>query len=874
MNVDEAYKQEVLEPARAAGDQPPEDLRVRYRLREPLRPAEVAGSVKEVRQVWRRARGQLKYRKLIDRLEAEHRALVPVFDAAAGGDLGPLQARLRAAQANTTRRRVEAKARLLDAAGALGLLAPADIDSLARAGGLAVTELAELAAASGVEIRDPDPLPTVPPYQAFQRVREALHVLGNRHVPDFVLGARLTGSMRVLGGFQAPGVRLDRDEVEAVAQRWARHARDSSATNADTVLVALKVAVKQEKLDELVLYDIADRLRERQRMRASERALLRYATADLGLDENDAQRLVFAIEREEGGRAGGPAGRLRELIDAGEVHAAALVAEALLAETAPGNLDRDATILGAEARQRVAEGVRLRSAAAATPDPDRAWDLLAEALQLVPDLPGAEEHRRRLPPRPVPAAQATVDGTAVQLTWPASPSTAGDIDYQVVRAGPGGSGTEIAVTADLAVRDERPPVNVPLTYAVVAQRGDAAAPPVIAGPVLVRPEPSDVELFAGDGVVTGRWRCPPEAARTLVTRGDVPVPADRESFRDHAVRNGGTYHYRLTAVYLDRDGAEVTTPGVWRSATPAAPPSPIPDLTVEPDPGDPGRVVATFAAPSSGTAEVVVLGAAPPWPYGSIVPMAEVLRTGRRLAAVPITATPPREGLRFQAPTGVLLAVTIAGDTAAIGAHRRHVNLPPPTGLVAERRGEVIMVGFDWPPGVAEVEAAYQVNGDGPRRLTVTRAAYDAQGGLRLGVPESAAVEVAVCSIGLTGGSRLSGAPVTTTVPGRCLVRYDLYRTGPPWRRGLVLSLSPDQSVRLRRLTLVRSAGKVIPQRPGDGEPVAAWDDLDLTGPTDLEVSIPKPRSGQTGPYWLRCFLDSGAEAELADPPVRRLRFQ
>jgi hypothetical protein len=49
-DADEEYKRQVLEPARAAGDQPPEDLRVRYRLREPLRPAEVAASVKEVRQ--------------------------------------------------------------------------------------------------------------------------------------------------------------------------------------------------------------------------------------------------------------------------------------------------------------------------------------------------------------------------------------------------------------------------------------------------------------------------------------------------------------------------------------------------------------------------------------------------------------------------------------------------------------------------------------------------------------------------------------------------------------------------------------------------------------------------------------------------------
>lgn len=67
MAFDDDYRREVLEPARAAGDQPPEDLRVRYALADGLTAPAVAARVKEVRQCWRRARGQLKYRKLIDR---------------------------------------------------------------------------------------------------------------------------------------------------------------------------------------------------------------------------------------------------------------------------------------------------------------------------------------------------------------------------------------------------------------------------------------------------------------------------------------------------------------------------------------------------------------------------------------------------------------------------------------------------------------------------------------------------------------------------------------------------------------------------------------------------------------------------------------
>jgi hypothetical protein len=106
------------------------------------------------------------------------------------------------------------------------------------------------------------------------------------------------------------------------------------------------------------------------------------------------------------------------------------------------------------------------------------------------------------------------------------------------------------------------------------------------------------------------------------------------------------------------------------------------------------------------------------------------------------------------------------------------------------------------------------------------------------------------------------------------VVRYDLYRTGPPWRRALVVKLTPGHAVRLRRLVLVRRIGTVMPQRPADGETIAAWDDLDLAGPTDLTVPLGKQHAAPGGPYWLRCFLPGEPDAEeLADPPIRALRF-
>ncbi|MBO2457358.1 hypothetical protein [Actinomadura violacea] len=880
MTFDEEYRREVLEPARAAGDQPPEDLRVRYALADPLTGPGVEARVKQVRQCWRRARGQLKYRRLIDRLEAEHRELAPLFAAAGRGDLRALEQRLAGGRERGERRRAQARAGLADAAGFLRMVAPAEVEAIARTGGVARAELEALAAAEGVTVREPDALPSAAPYPAYRKVRESLGVLGKRHLPDFLFGARIAGPIRVLDGFAAPAtpgapgasalrggvLKLDADAVAAAGDEWARRSRDTSTTHAGTVLAALRSGAD---LAELVRYDIVDRLRERFRQRASERALLRYATEDLGVHAEDARRLVFAVVRETGlGPGGGLAGRLRALLDAGEVFAAAELADASGVPAAAQGDPAEEEVLAAEARHRLDTALRLRETAAAEPDPDRAWRLLADALRLVRDLPGARDHQQRLPPRPVPSLRADIDTGAVRLSWEPSPSTGGEIEYALVRrAGrpPRGAGDGDAVDGE---RDERPPVNVPLYYGAVAVRGEAAAPPAVAGPVVVRPEPAEVELLSGDGQVTGRWRCPAEAARVVVVRDGTPVEAGRDGFRER-VPNGRTHHYLVSAVYLDEAGREVATPGVRASVTPSAPPVPVYELAAEPDPADPGLLRVRFAPPAHGTAELVLSAGPPPWPRSALVPVEEVRRETRRLAG-----TPAAGGLAVRPGAGGwLLAVTVAEGTAAIGAYHRYVNLPPPRRLVAERRGDHVHVGFDWPPDVAEVDLVYRVGRDparspgpdGERRETVTRAAYDTQGGVRLPVPEDEPVALTVAAAGTVGGARVTGPPVTAEVEARTVVRYDVARSGPPWRRSLTLRFTCSRPLRVARLSLVLRRGRVMPHRAGDGETLGTWEQVPVPG--ELSVAVPDA----SAPYWLRCFADDDV-IELTDPPIRRLQ--
>ncbi|MEV5409273.1 hypothetical protein AB0K60_10620 [Thermopolyspora sp. NPDC052614] len=916
------YVQEVLEPAREADNTPPADLRVRYALREPLRPAEVTETVRLVRQCWRRHRGMLKFKRLINRLEADHARLAPVFAAAADDDLGPLRKALREAGRQADARLADARRRLDDAAGRLRLMAPEVLSSVVASTGVGRAEAERLVAELSIEVREPDELPAVSPYPGYGRARDALDTLGARHLAHFAYGDRCAG-MRVLDRFRVPGGEPLAHALDGTAAEWARRPRGPSTTSADTVLAALRAAPDPAAL---IRYDIVTRLRERAPEHPYDDTLLRHAVEDLDLAPSDARRLIFALRMERGVAGGGVTARLRDLLDAGEIQAAVAFADALDANALTG----DAASLIAEARARLTTAERLRDLALSAEDPDQAWLALEDALRQVPDLPGAHDILSRLAPKPIqdlrveilapapPSPHRPTEATPSHATSPHNdprhqpkrdPNTpprhtdphphqptdhspphtelvlsgdgfedpqtrgsgqrvrldrevvvvswrpgskAGEIVYSVTR-----NGEPLATTTRTRVWDEDPPVNSPLVYRVTARRGEAAAVAVAAEPVMVRPEPRDIRLLAGDGVVTGRWSLPEGASRIVVRRDGMPVECGVAGFQDRSVTNGTGYTYLVSAAYPDL-GGETITPGVRWHVTPRARPTAVLDFSLEPDPSMAGRFLIRCADPAEGLLEIMAMSAPPPWRPGTTLPVAEVRRMGRSL---PVTLTDAGYAVRPGAGESLLLAITVAGDLATVGACREHVYLAAPTRLTAARRGPVVYVGFEWPPNAPEVEIRWN-----EAEMLVTRAAYQAQGGVRLDVPESRAVTIEAAATAVVHGRRLRGAPTRVELPEQLTVRYYLMRQGAPWRRGLAIDLAGDRPLRLPYLCLVLKPGSHQPSSPADGQVIAEWVDVDV--PTRL--TLPAPR--HTRPYWLRCFAEG--DSELIDPPVRQLKAE
>ncbi|GAA3844735.1 hypothetical protein GCM10022226_79850 [Sphaerisporangium flaviroseum] len=853
---EQRYTREVLEPAREAGGLPPEDLRVRYQLREAMTAPEVSETVKQVRQCWRRARGMLKYKRLADRLEADHSRFAPIFSAAAEGDLTPLRAALGDSERRAARRLDDAGGRLDDAAGALRMLSPALLTTIARSSGVSPEEAVRLATERSIEVREPDALPEAAPYPGYGKAREALDTLGLSHLGRFIFGDRCAG-MRVLDGLVVPGAGPAEDAVREVERQWSTRTRGPWTISADTVLAALR---NSPGLATLIRYDIVARLRERVREHPYDDTLLRHATTELDLAPGDARRLIFAV-RAEGGAVSGPSARLRELVDAGEIHAAADFADAL----DPGALIGEAAELATEVRARLARAVQLRNRARAALDPDDAWLALRDALQRVPDLPGAAELLVRLAPHPARGLRANLQGDGVSLVWQPSPSRAGRIVYDLYR-----NGAPLGTTERPSLRDERPPVNTPLTYSVVARRDEAVSMPAAAAPVVVRPEPRDIRLSAGDGVVSGRWSRPDGAMRVVVSRDGRVLASGDTGFRDREVVNGISHTYIVSAVYSGPEG-EVITPGVRHTVTPQGRPRPVTDFTLHPDPAAPGTFLVRYEEPPTGELEIVALDAAPPWPLGTTLSLAELRGASRTIPTIP---TREGQAIRPGGSQGVLLAVTVAGEVATVGGHLDHVNLAPPTRLTAQRRGVTVYVGFVWPPDVPEVEVRWK-----GRSMIVNPAAYRAQGGVRLDVPEGEPVTVEVAPTSLVHGERVRGPAASLRLPGHVPVHYDLSHQGPAWRRSVVVEVTADRPVRLRRFALVLKPGHVQPKSADDGVLLDHWIDLEVPA----RLTVPAPR--QAKPYWLRCFAEGASEdagagsamspegdVALIDPPVRRMK--
>ncbi|WP_344474313.1 hypothetical protein [Nonomuraea monospora] len=860
----DAYRREVLDPARARGNALPADLLARYALRpeEELQGDRLTEHLAEVVAYWRTVRQRQKsYAKLIDGLLVAHAKLTEqnalTWDAL---------------KAETDRQVKAATTRLAEAAvtlaGSGSRISRAALGHLvADTGGtLSEAEVRQILVEHGISIVERTwVLPDAPPWPAHRTMRNALNLLGLRLSAEVVVGTeevrrgfRLRDGFRLAGGAPA-GVALTKEKIAAVLRDSAARVRDERKAATESVLSTLKEAAGEpERLDAMLLWEVMEILRPQVAAGLPAKMISEQAAA-LGLVREEAEELALAMLAHEP-RSAGPAYQIQEALEEGRLRAA----ERLLPGLAPDDPLRGRI---EERGRQVAAWTGQATEELAAGCTEAAAELLDKAWRSAADDEAIGDRLRALPPPPAGDVRAGAQSSRVTVAWAPSAAHVGPVHYRVVRtigapASGAADGITVGETETNELVDRAPPPAEELYYTVFAGRAAGIwSAPVSAPRLTVLPEIIAPAVTAGEREVTATWRLPPGASEAIVSRLDPHVgqPTSRggSGFADVGVTPGETYRYRVQVAYERSDGTRRLSRGVVLTGLPESAPRAVLDLTVELD-GEPPAARIGWPPPAGGRVVIRAADGPPPWPRGTTLTQAEVERYGSEVPAVPAEGANGWMTIRAPLAGAYFTAVSVGAGRAVIGASARLVIVEPVRELTALRLGDTMALSWQWPVGAQLVEVTWAPAGasvEEPGAGTVTvecrRRAYE-DNGCRIEIGPGAVV----ASVRTVAGE-IRSRPVTASVPGiGPEVRYEFRRPRLSRRREAVLILTAERHCQVPPLVVVRRAGTVLPLRPEQGEVIHEVPAQELSPDSPLTLRIAVPHAAK--PSRLACFVASG----------------
>ena len=693
----DAYRRDVLEPARQAGNVPPADLYRRYGL-----PAGAAGAagrdavarcLAQAVAYWRELRSDLVLRTLASRLLVAHAQLE---------HSGPLTAD-RLAQLHKQHRELlrGRLARYAQAvAGEQAVAGPDTVAKLVSVLGWSVTDAAVAAALRDAGVHVVQAFPVLPgtPDAQLRVLLPYLDDLGLQLSAEIIFADDVRRGFRVLDGFRlSDGRRLGEAELaSAKLEADRRPFTDRAKERIQKALTSMGAAARSAGgLDALMLSEVVERLRQFIRLGLTGPRCLAARAMELGLVSDEANLLAAALSAED--TTGAVRQQIDQMLSTGQLRAAQRLAAGL-----PAGDPRRARV--GEVDAKVNELTRAAAAAEGEGETEQAAERLAEAIGLAGDDDALADRLAALPPPAPVAAQAQLDGQQVLVSWEPSPAHTGRVRYRVVRGlarAPVSATDGTAVLTGTGARnvtDRDAPAGAEVCYSVFAERGGAVySAPASTALLPFVPDVADVDVAEAESSVTMSWRAHPRAEGIDVVRWEQGAGQDRDNpqddtdgtavtasmrgFTDRGLRTGTQYRYRITAVYRAPDGARRLSGGIDVPAVPTPEPGVVTDLTAElpadPVPADEtapstAQVVLSWTPPRHGHVRLVRADHAPGWPVGA------------RVAADPDTLTdvpgPPehdaggRAVLRARLPFGrhfvtaltELGRVVVAGNTVPL----------------------------------------------------------------------------------------------------------------------------------------------------------------------------------------------------------------
>lgn len=516
---------------------------------------------------------------------------------------------------------------------------------------------------------------------------------------------------------------------------------------------------------------------------------------------------------------------------------------------------------------------------------ERYADALGEidaALAIDAADPALAEKRADIPPTAPARLRWSADASGVQLSW----EGAGDdtVTWTVVRRegrAPSGARDGTVVGTELTEPrciDPDAPAGTELFYAVVAVRdGRARSRPSTAEQVVVLPSVTGLRAAADADAVTLQWIAPPDAVETLIgiTRADDGHAEKRSSpgsrARIDGLSTGTVYQFTLEAVYLVA-GARRLAPPVSIRTVPRAAATAVTGLEVVRDESA-ERLLASWDAVTSYRVELWGVPVEHAWAPGTMVQDHDLTGSGgRRLGESEPDGSPAaRSEARLSRMPGVvrILAATRTDDGLLIGEDVVVGDAAPPQDVRAERFGDDVKLSWVWPDGDVVIQLEWR-DGHGRRRRRVTRAAYTAQGGVRIHGADEVS-DLSVATVMRIGDDEIMSAPNAVALPVSSVhdVEYSLSVRRPLFgAASCTISLRCDPLPSAAPMRLVMTRGSFMPASPERGETVSAFEADLTTGVFRHQVDLGKLRPG----YWLRLFADDPNAIRMHDPSTSELK--
>jgi len=873
------YQNAYLKARSAKQGLPPDDLIERYAIDLGASETDVAKRVRDVRAYWNvvkpGARGAdvaILCRAEDDKLKSEH------------GDK-MLQKAWWTEQANKKRaaddgNRRQLVDRLKAGYGRLGVISQTTVEATAATFGGTPQQVADVAQEAGLSVVALRPLPEPPASMGarFGSLLVNLQGCGARTIPELLHPG--SGEFSILSSYKCIGNQELALDVEAVANQIEDVAKKPKSVSNDArrdALQTLQTEVKKGmKLAELALAQFVELGRELlpQGVDAVADALI-----NLHVEKSDAAAIAVLLADQS--RTTGITGiaQVNRLLDEGRLGEAHQAAQSM-----PQDSEQ-----GASARKKVEDARALLDAllsdiraAVRSGDELKAASLLLEVRAISVD--DAEQETAAIPLAPVIGLRLVTEKDSVKLFWQRASGHIEGTLYMVTRSesrapSTPNEGTEIATTSEVTTCDARPPVARSTYYSVFALAPGRPSSRPTSMSTTILPTVTNVSYDVGPDRITVHWSAHPSAVAVEVWKAEAGQPraavkAVNNTIILSGLSEGVPVHFEFVAVYRSSDGVEMRSEIVHADATPRSEARPIAKLRAgAAKSGEGARVRISWNPVDHSDVRILRSRSAAPWSPGQRITESDVTAFGTEVIGKR-SATRNEEVLEAEMPTGMhhLVAVSIGGMGIVVGASAVVGVTDPVRNLQATVFASEACLSWEWPDAAQMADVCWEVD-DESAVFKMTRAAYRSGGGARVPLGKGP-TKVKVYATLQEHGKSYSSPPASLEIreTSDAEVRYSVSSTpalGGFGGRSKKFTFTAPRGCADIQVQVVASAGRVMPSNPHD-KTILLDTNLNLA-PGDgvvYWVTVPK---GVPRPYWVRCFLVSGA-AHVLDPPTSELK--